>query len=124
MKPHKIYVYGTLRPGGDKTVQIPGIMYDLGGFPGIKLMAPDCGSFVTGEIIEADDAKLKQLDRYEGYNPCSPETSLYLRKPYLDGYIYEYNANTVNVSVIKSGDWLAHKNERVGRAANLYEEMA
>ena len=103
-----IYVYGTLRPDeqspdGSGTVQIPGTLYDLGWFPGIILGGEN---FVTCERIEVED--LDAVDAYEGYNPKFTIESLYIRRPILDGWIYEYNKSTEDKRLIHSGDWLKY----------------
>lgn len=120
---HIIYVYGTLRPKNKdltakntETVEVPGYMYDLGWYPGAIIRAPDRteSSFIA-EKIEVDDEKLKELDRYEGYYEDDPANSLYIRRPYLDGWIYEYNRPVDGAKIVESGDWLeyaAAKRER------------
>lgn len=113
---HIIYVYGTLRPGAGETVLIPGTMYDLGWYPGVKLGGK---SQFVAERIEVDDDRLQQLDNYEGYNPHNHESSLFIRRHYLDGWIYEYNQQLTGSQVISSGDWLAYTKEKKGRAAHL-----
>ena len=104
----KLYTYGTLRPGVNDTVEIPGQLYDLGWFPGAKLGG-------EGVIIcEAKEVDEKATDRYEGYNPDNPEGSLYIRRPMLDGFIYEYNHSIDQCERIQSGDWLEHTNKKRG----------
>jgi len=118
-KKHAVYVYGTLRPGGDDTVLIPGVIYDLGWFPGARVdfeRHGDGPSFVA-ERVEVSDYKLKEFDAYEGYDPDRPHASLYIRKPYLDGWIYEYNGNVKTTDVISSGDWLKYTGQNRGFAA-------
>lgn len=108
MKTHKLYVYGTLMTGNTERVQVPGRLYDLGWYPGAKISTPECGTSFLAEIREITDAQLKSFDRYEGYYENSPAASLYIRKPYLDGWIYEYNRTPSEDRFIESGDWLAH----------------
>lgn len=98
---HKIYTYGTLRPGEPGTVQIPGTLYDMGWYPGIILGGD---SFVTCEKIEVED--LDAVDAYEGYNPKFTIESLYIRRPILDGWIYEYNKPVLGFKRVLSGDWV------------------
>ena len=97
------------------TVKVPGTLHNLGWFPGVVLdKSAEPKSFVTCEVILADDGKLAQLDSYEGYNPDSPEDSLYLREPYLDGFIYTINRDVSDKPVIPTGDWLDVPNAQIG----------
>lgn len=118
---HKILVYGTLRPGNTPTRLIPGVLYDLGAFPGIRLKDESEGKFVLCEEIEVDDEGLKRLDRYEGYYPSNPEGSLYHRVMLEDGsWIYQYNADLEGYSqLVEGGDWLQHVGRDRGTAAGL-----
>lgn len=110
-----VYTYGTLRPGEAGTVQIPGTLYDLGWFPGIILGGE---SFVTCEPIEVDD--IEAVDAYEGYNPRFTTESLYIRRPILDGWIYEYNQEFNHKRLVACGDWLIHTQTERGRNANRF----
>jgi gamma-glutamylcyclotransferase (GGCT)/AIG2-like uncharacterized protein YtfP len=115
-KYNTIYVYGTLRPGAvAKVVKGRGTMVNLGGFPGVVL--DENGPEFTAERIEVDDDTLAALDRYEGYRPADPVNSLYVRKPFMDGEIYEFNRSGQDSEVIESGDWLLHTGEPRGWAA-------
>lgn len=107
-----IYTYGTLRPGDTETVLVPGELYDLGWFPGIKLGGR---SLVVCEKVEVHD--LDAVDKYEGYSPAYPDESLYIRRPYLDGFIYEFNGSVNPAKLVQSGDWLDYTQERRGRNA-------
>lgn len=111
-----LFVYGTLRPGGHETFGIPGQLFDLGRFPGIKLGGE---KKVICERIPVDD--WGPLDRYEGFDADDPNNSLYIRRSYLlltevgpfEGFIYEFNRDVPAEKLIESGDWLAHtKKER------------
>ena len=114
-----LLVYGTLRPGGTAAVLVPGTLYDLGSFPGIKLEDGETESFVTCERITVDDATLRRLDQYEGYDPDRPDGSLYLRVPYGDDQIYVYNRDLSSQPVVQSGDWLEYVGDEEGYAASL-----
>ena len=114
---HKVYVYGTLRRGNSPTVDVPGEIRDLGWFPGAVVKAPDFGETFKAEIIEVDDTELKRLDRYEGYVVTDPAHSLYVRVPYLDGWIYVYNKDMSNKPKIEGGDWLEYTKSERGVAA-------
>jgi len=105
-----VYVYGTLRPGKPGTIQIPGKLYDLGWFPGIILGGE---GLVTCEKIEVED--LTAVDAYEGYNPRFTIESLYIRRPILDGWIYEYNQEFDPQRLVACGDWLIYTRQERGR---------
>ena len=108
---HQVLVYGTLRPfTNTNIVRIPGHLYDLGSFPGLKL-DNSSETMVTCEVIEVTDRELERLDLYEGYRPSDPDNSLYIRRQ-LDwgAYIYEYNSEACQTltkcgSLVPSGDW-------------------
>lgn len=106
-----VYVYGTLRPGGKNVRTIKGTMFDLGAFPGVKL---EGNNDVVVECITTD--KLKALDLYEGFDERHPDTSLYLRVPFEEGWIYVINGPVRGAPVVEDGDWLLHKNLKEGRA--------
>jgi len=112
LKRHWLYVYGTLMTGKGERVKVPGLLYDLGWFPGAKISTPECGREFVAEIREVTDVELKSIDRYEGYYEDAPDASLYIRKPYLDGWIYEYNRTPSPDRLIESGDWLQHKSDK------------
>lgn len=97
-----LYTYGTLRPGKANTVVVPGKIYDLGWFPGLVMGEGE----VVCEKLEIKD--WSWVDRYEGYYPDDPENSLYIRRPFEDGFIYEYNRQVPDDKLIASGDWLKH----------------
>lgn len=110
-----LYVYGTLRPGDTEPVKVPGVLYDIGWFPGIKLYGDEeDNSYVVCEKIEVKD--WDAVDRYEGCFPDDPASSLYIRRPYLDGFIYEFNHTVHDHKMIPSGDWLEYKQQRKGVA--------
>lgn len=124
MTPNNILVYGTLRPGCGAyemfgldestvhvaTVRIPGTMYDLGRFPGIKLDGNPDG-FVCDVLEVLDPDVISRLDRYEGYHEEYPNGSLYIRREItIDGfddpvYIYEYNDHIGGRKLKEGGDW-------------------
>lgn len=119
---HKVAVYGTLRPGSFPVVVIPGRIYDLGSYPGLVLDG-SVSPGVSVEIIEVDDRKLGQLDRYEGYDSNRPETSLYLREEVDFGngpfFVYTYNDTMNSRPEVKSGDWLEYTKKARGTASEL-----
>lgn len=123
----KVLVYGTLRPGNpnNEIVKVRGKMYGLGWFPGIKLTSmsdQESMDFITCEVVEVDESLLSALDCYEGYNPASPESSLYIRRS-LNGYwIYEYNGDVKDDQFIKSGDWLEFTDKDRGSNCHLISQ--
>lgn len=126
---HKIFVYGTLRPGTSEPVMVPGQMFDLGWYPGVvDIFDPDWieTEFVSArpmfkaEIIEVDDETLARLDDYEGYNPRNPEQSLYRRVAYQDGFIYQYNGSVYGRLPVPTGDWLDYTQMKEGCNASHF----
>lgn len=111
---HKIFVYGTLRPGISEPVMVPGQMFDLGWFPGAVNIETAVDTFFMAEIIEVDDETLARLDDYEGYNPRNPEHSLYRRLSYQDGFIYQYNGSVDGKMPVPTGDWLDYTQMKEG----------
>lgn len=105
-KRHQVLVYGTLRPfTNTNIVRIPGHLYDLGSFPGLKL-DNSSETMVTCEVIEVNDNELERLDLYEGYRPTDPDNSLYIRRQLDWGpFIYEYNREHLTYDKVVSGDW-------------------
>ena len=116
---HQVLVYGTLRKGAENAVVlVPGTLYNLGWFPGIKLdRSENPSSFVTCEVLEVDDDKLFTFDNYEGYDPTDPENSLYIREEWQGKFIYTFNKDVQNKPVIASGNWLDVPNATLGAYA-------
>jgi gamma-glutamylcyclotransferase (GGCT)/AIG2-like uncharacterized protein YtfP len=92
---------------------VVGRLYDMGEYPG-AVLGNTGDEKVFGKIFELDDnaAVLDRLDRYEGFDPQWPTTSLFVRKrsainranrPPLTGWVYEYNGNVKRAPVIKTG---------------------
>lgn len=113
---NKLLAYGTLREGRKSAViHIPGRLYNLGWFPGLVLdRSEDPSSFVTCEVLEVDDDKLRMLDSYEGYDPDDPENSLYIREKYDDFFVYTINKDVSDRPLIESGDWLDVQDAKTG----------
>jgi gamma-glutamylcyclotransferase (GGCT)/AIG2-like uncharacterized protein YtfP len=119
----KVLVYGTLRPGNAAfdifdlaeqtnhigSVRIPGSMYHLGGFPGVKLDGAEPG--VVCDVLEIlNPDVMTSLDRYEGYHEDRPEHSLYLKREvdtaeFGSCMIYEYNNEIGGRPKMEDGDW-------------------
>jgi len=125
-----LFVYGTLLPGqapacvadlvarfrpvGPGTV--PGVLVDLGSYPGLVLDNSGSGR-VVGQLLELPDddpTLLRRLDAYEGFDPAAPGTSFFRRVPTIatlaDGRsaacdVYVYNRPTAAARAIASGDW-------------------
>lgn len=117
-------VYGLLRKGASGfdgfglerafraigPCRIPGVMYDLGGHPG--LVAGEGG--VVGELFEvADPSVVAKLDAFEDYYPHAPERSRYLRRqimlltPARKAWVYVWNQPVEGYARVDTGDWLA-----------------
>lgn len=120
-----LYVYGTLRPGiKEHVVDVPGVMYDLGFYPGVlvnPVIVPR-NSFVRCEKVFVTDEELAEIDGYEGYHAKSPTGSLFVRTPFRDGFIYEYNQPIGSRLPIEGSpqDWLVHRGlDSCGSAAYM-----
>lgn len=121
-----IFVYGTLRRGERAdlnasqkafdvkfvgTDSINGLLFNLGSYPGLKLITNPGDEFrsshdsIVGDLFKVMDASITAvLDAYEGYpvlyNRCQVET--------LSGktaWVYTYNPEVPFDQVITSGDW-------------------
>lgn len=130
-----IFVYGTLRKAfglpmhqylvsngtfiGKASFQ--GILYEVDNFPGV-IASSDPQKQVLGEVYELHDfpAVITELDRYEGYDPDSPEQSFYKRThknvyledgEFISAWIYIFNRSTEDLEEIKSGDYLQYRRE-------------
>jgi gamma-glutamylcyclotransferase (GGCT)/AIG2-like uncharacterized protein YtfP len=84
-------------------------MYNLGDYPGIIATNDESGR-IRVEWYRVPDTVLKELDRLEGFNPDSTQTSLFLRSPILSPYgsswIYLYNQPLNNAPYMEAGDWV------------------
>lgn len=127
-----VFVYGTLMAGcgramtGDNRVELvgddsmPGSMFNVGAFPGIKL---DGQNQVLGELYEIlDDSVIGMLDMIEGYRGPERELgSLYLRRVVqtnngVETFVYEFNYDVKELQAIPNGDWKTFrgiKNEEI-----------
>lgn len=122
MTVNHMLVYGTLRRGQHAnsmmerhatyvdTVALPdAVIFSLGGFPGVRLGFP--GTVECDLYHIHDPVLLDAADRYEGsYGPGNPH-NLYNRVVVqmpddTPAYIYEYNGDVVERSIINSGSWL------------------
>jgi gamma-glutamylcyclotransferase (GGCT)/AIG2-like uncharacterized protein YtfP len=126
-----VFVYGTLRRGERRDInlllptpffvgygQTPGVLYDLGAYPGVRLGG---SQFVHGEVYQISPELERQLDEIEEVWP--QQTGEYTRQevrvaftgasatsgsvPEQTCLIYEIAARRMaDIRVIASGDWL------------------
>lgn len=137
-----IAVYGSLRRGmqaaammeregltfvGEGTIQAK--LYDLGWYPGIQLSTdPEAVTQVDVYEVGSEEA-LAHLHRYEGYEPQSPERSLFILRrevPLINDdrkvMVYEYNFGNArntppNRPLVEDGNWPRYVSERNSRNA-------
>jgi gamma-glutamylcyclotransferase (GGCT)/AIG2-like uncharacterized protein YtfP len=126
--PRTLFIYGTLHPDlappgiwsvvrtlrAVEPATVAGALFDLGAYPGLLL--DDGPRTVQGTLFELPDdpSVLRQLDRYEGFDPQSPEGSLFLRVKCrvtlasggpVDAWVYVYNGSVTGQRRIESGRW-------------------
>jgi gamma-glutamylcyclotransferase (GGCT)/AIG2-like uncharacterized protein YtfP len=127
----KLFTYGTLLAGmrlhemlADAHCLGPAIirgkLLDLGDYAGLV----EGDAVVTGEIYEMDHALLEHLDQVEGFRPCDPAGSLYLRKDVrarrfadgttVDAAAYYFSRATHAEHQIACGDFRRHETEKNG----------
>lgn len=100
---------------------VNGKLYDLGEYPGLILrngMDPDPSGeqrHVTGELYRVEDESVfAEMDEFERYDPNDRENSLYVRQivrlndPPVDAWVYVYNRDIEDATIIESGDWRAY----------------
>lgn len=116
-------VYGLLRKGASgfarfgldtafrplRPCRIPGVIHDLGGYPGLVLGEGE----VVGELFAVTDpAVIPQLDAFEDYDPDAPDNSRYLRvrirllSPDRQAWVYVWNRPVSGYPRVEGGDWL------------------
>lgn len=127
----RLFVYGTLRPQAARashstfphvgTATAQGTMYDISWFPGVVFGGD---TKVIGDVLEVTPSELRSLDRYEGYDSSRPDSphNLYKRVKIratmvetgkeVECWAYQYNRDTVNLSVIPDGNFLNSRIER------------
>jgi gamma-glutamylcyclotransferase (GGCT)/AIG2-like uncharacterized protein YtfP len=127
-----LFAYGTLRPESAPpglahllraasslgAAWVPGELYDLGPYPGAIAPSGNAlqASRVYGEVLAFREleSRLPELDAYEGFDPASPHSSLFVRKPCtatlssgrtLPCWIYLYGRTPHASAHIPSGRW-------------------
>ena len=123
MSTNIVAVYGTLREGLDnhgliaecKRIGLGWLtgyrMHNLGDYPG-SVYTHDDRFRIRGEWYKISDDVLASLDQLEGYDPKTPDNSLYIRKsvfsPYGRGWVYVYNQTLDKAPYMEAGDWKRH----------------
>jgi gamma-glutamylcyclotransferase (GGCT)/AIG2-like uncharacterized protein YtfP len=89
---------------------IPGRLYQMGGYPVLKLGA----GRVKGELLRLPmDFDFAIFDRYEDYHPLKPWACRYLRRrvrliePKVEAWLYRYAWPADAATLFRCGDWLA-----------------
>jgi gamma-glutamylcyclotransferase (GGCT)/AIG2-like uncharacterized protein YtfP len=89
-------------------------LYDLGDYPGARVLGAEPGQRVRGELyrLRAPDRALKIFDKYEEFFPLRPNKSLFVREvlpvTLEDGrrkraWAYLYNRGIANARLIPTG---------------------
>lgn len=107
-------VYGTLLGGGEGLevlgpCRIRGVLYDLGGVPGLV----EADGVVRGELLRvASEEVLGALDDYELYDPGRPQESVYVRRRVelvepagTEAWVYVYNRPVAGAPPVPGGRW-------------------
>ncbi len=120
--------YGLLRDGGGglerlglvgsltrvSACVIPGLLYDLGGFPGIV----EGEGRVAADLFRVNSAEAgAAMDEFEDFDPEDPGGSSYVRRKVQliepegeTAWVYVWTRAVSADERIASGDWLAHRN--------------
>jgi gamma-glutamylcyclotransferase (GGCT)/AIG2-like uncharacterized protein YtfP len=130
-----LFAYGTLMRGFREDWQrrvgaelvgtgtIRANLYDLGEYPGARVLGAESGRRVSGELYRLRDPELalKTLDEYEEFSPLKPSKSLFIRKLVLvtleDGrkkraWAYLYNRGIADAKLIPTGRYRDSANSR------------
>jgi gamma-glutamylcyclotransferase (GGCT)/AIG2-like uncharacterized protein YtfP len=127
--PAHLFLYGTLLPDLAPAelrdvvarlrhlgpAHVPGVLYDLGDFPG-ALVDPASPDRVVGRVFRLPDdpGVLAALDAHEGFEPADPAGSLFLRVERTvtlpDGgrlacWVYAYNRDPGQAPRVPHGDY-------------------
>lgn len=100
---------------------IPGLLYDLGEYPGlIETNLKD--QLVHGSVYQMEDSAevLKQLDYYEGVGPDEEQPNLYRREltqistdeGLITAWIYIYNRDVSKDTLIPGGNYIDYINKK------------
>lgn len=136
MDPQFIFVYGTLRRGGNSKMhgllasyseylsagEAQGILYLLDGYPGM-IESSEITDKVFGEVYKIGDSSklLALLDDYEECSDKFPLPHEYIRKQLpvklvngaqLLASVYLFNRDISNLKAIKSGDYIQYSSEQ------------
>lgn len=118
-----VFVYGTLRKGDANDItqlqptprfvghaRIQGVMFHLGGYPGVMLLG---SADIVGEVYEISAALETKLDAIESEYPAQADEyfkrdiTVQVNGSALACIVYEINpAYVADKSVIASGDWV------------------
>ena len=128
MSKHLVFVYGTLRRGGPRSMserfpgskfiadaEVCGSLYDLGAHPGLLL--DQSSSTVTGEVYEVDDALLKALDDFEASSHYRREqVEISLGGCRRACWVYTPDPGFYSLrTLITSGDWVEYAQTKTDR---------
>jgi gamma-glutamylcyclotransferase (GGCT)/AIG2-like uncharacterized protein YtfP len=98
-------------------VTIPGMLYDLGEYPG--LLPAQSGETVPGELFAFEDPRvLAILDEYEGFDASAPAQSPFTRGRQEVGpevrqaWVYYYRRDVTNRPRIVGLSWPEYKSRR------------
>ena len=111
---HRVFVYGTLRPGGSAEHRlaggkllgsgfIRGRLYQIDWYPGVVL--DESGGPVSGEVFEVDDEHLARLDDYEGSEYRRTMVRVNGDVPW-DAWMWVWSGPVDEGKRIAGGDWL------------------
>ncbi len=116
----RVFVYGTLRPGGSNhhllagsrhhgtcTTEAAYRMLDLGSCPGV---VEGGETAVTGDVFTVTPAVFRDLDALEDYPRTYTRTRIHT--PWGEAWMYIYRPRGRRAPEIASGDWLAHAGAR------------
>jgi gamma-glutamylcyclotransferase (GGCT)/AIG2-like uncharacterized protein YtfP len=98
-------------------------LYDLGDYPGARVVGAEPAQRVSGELyrLRAPESALKSLDRYEEFSPLRPNKSLFVRELLAvtleDGrkkraWAYLYNRGIADAKLIPTGRYRDSANAR------------